>query len=502
MAWLRNLPIKMKLIAMMTINTGIAVVIMAICIAMNKAITERDTFKTELSNLAQVIGSRSTSALSFNDAPTAVENLNALAANQSIIYAAMYQQDGALFADFRSTGHSSDRFTTSRPVLKQKLDRLFLITLSDKMLIKQDIRLEGEKIGEINIIASLNTFYRNLVDYLTYVAFIGVACFGVSFIVSTRLHHLISEPVIELCHTTDLISKKNDYSIRLRERRYDEFGMLISGFNHLLEQIQNRDQALALYSTELQSQVAERTQELVESNQKRITWLENMARFLKHELKNSTVGIKTSLELMERHVTDKSLEVYLERVRRSLKFMNVLLTNISNASSLEASVYQESLSPLNFSDFIVSQLNEYHSIYPEFILTDQCEPGIVIKGNTDRLKQMFDKIISNAFEHCRPGTPIRISLSKIDAHAQLSICNDGVRLPENKEIIFDLFVSLRDAEHRKNDNLGLGLYLVKLIAESHDGRVFAEDLDEGEGAMFSVLIPLYYSEGEHPQDVI
>ena len=56
--------------------------------------------------------------------------------------------------------------------------------------------------------------------------------------------------------------------------------------------------------------------------------------------------------------------------------------------------------------------------------------------------------------------------------------------------MFELFVSLRHAERRDNDNLGLGLYIVKLIVEFHGGQVQAEDLPERRGAVFTVSLPL------------
>ncbi|MGH8628276.1 MAG: ATP-binding protein [Gammaproteobacteria bacterium] len=56
--------------------------------------------------------------------------------------------------------------------------------------------------------------------------------------------------------------------------------------------------------------------------------------------------------------------------------------------------------------------------------------------------------------------------------------------------MFELFVSMRDSKHRRTDNLGLGLYIVKLVAESHGGQVEVRDLEDKEGAIFSVTLPI------------
>lgn len=493
MAWLQNLRIKIKLIAMMMLTSSAAMLLMALAIAVNEAVTERDTLEKELATLAQVLGPRSNAALTFNDSRTASELLRGLRVKDNIVYAAIFQSDGTLFAEFKPSQQYLERLTANRSGLHRALLWFSSKKFSGTIRVSEDIMLESERIGEILIISNLDTFYTNLANYLGWVAVIGVVCVGVSLVVATRLHHLISNPVLDLHQVTNTISEKNDYALRIKANREDELGMLINSFNHMLEQIQIRDQELARYSIQLETEVAERTHELFEAKQRRIYWLENMARFLKHELKNASVGIKTSLELMERRSPDHTLDVYLSRAGKSLEFMNALLVSVSNASSLEASVYKESLNSLDFSKLISSQLEEYRSIYPDHTVLDQIDMDIHISGNDVRLKQMLDKLILNAFEHSKEGIAIQVSVLKNDSHVELSVTNEGVKLPEDRDRIFDLFVSLRDDEHRKSDNLGLGLYLVKLIAESHDGWVKAEDLKNKDGAVFTVTLPLIQS---------
>ena len=198
MARLQNLPIKMKLIAMMMITSSAALLLMALAIAVNEAITERDTLERELATLAQVIGSRSTGALTFNDSRTATENLISLQANNNIVYAAIFQQDGTLFAEFKPTHQSFDNFTAIRSGLNSALHWFFSKKFAGTIRVSKNILLEGERIGEILIISSLDTFYTSLANYLIWVAIIGTACFGVSLMVATRLHHLISNPVLDL----------------------------------------------------------------------------------------------------------------------------------------------------------------------------------------------------------------------------------------------------------------------------------------------------------------
>jgi len=487
---MRNLSIKAKLIVMMTITTGISMLFMAIIISINAVLVKHDSILTELSTLAEVIGSQSTGAIEFDDPNTAREHLNALSVKKNIIYAAIWLENGQIFAVYVPHANSYNGLQAPPNMFIKLLQQLSMGKLADTIKISKTIYFEGQSIGEIQIVSSLMPFYLHLINYFSRVSIIVLTCFILGLAVSARLHRLISSPIIKLNRATKKVSKDNAYWVRIPNHRNDELGNLIDSFNHMLEQIEMRNQQLADYSNQLEAQVEERTVELIQVNERRIQWLENMAGVLKHELKNSTVGIKSSLELIERRAQECSIDVYLNRAKKSLHYMAILLDSISNASSIEATVYKESLSPLNLTSFIKSQADEYRSYYPQYKLIDQCAPNITILGNENRLKQLLDKLVSNAFEHCYSNSPVLINVLKKDGWVELSIINEGISLPADKECIFDLFISLRDSEHKKSDSLGLGLYLVQLIAESHGGSVKAIDRKDKEGAIFTVKIPL------------
>lgn len=102
-------------------------------------------------------------------------------------------------------------------------------------------------------------------------------------------------------------------------------------------------------------------------------------------------------------------------------------------TGFEASIYKKSLNPLDFSILIGSQLEEYRSIYSDYTVLDRLEAGVHISGNVHRLKQMLDKLISNAFEHSKKGIAIQVSVLKNDSHVELSVVNEGIKLSEDKD---------------------------------------------------------------------
>lgn len=222
------------------------------------------------------------------------------------------------------------------------------------------------------------------------------------------------------------------------------------------------------------------------AEQRRIVWLENLARFLRHELKNPLIGIATSLELIQRRCPTEAIGAYLERARSSLAFMQHLLDGVGKVSSLEAAIHGASRQRLDLTALVRERSQDYRAMYPDRGLEQQGTEAAFITGNPDRLRQMLDKLIANAMEHTRPDSPVRIGVERAAERVRLVICDHGDPLPADRERIFELFVSERPRE----GNLGLGLYVVRLIAELHGGKVWATEPADGPGAVFTVELPL------------
>jgi signal transduction histidine kinase len=223
----------------------------------------------------------------------------------------------------------------------------------------------------------------------------------------------------------------------------------------------------------------------------RIDWLENLAHFLRHEVRNSVTGVRTSIDLLQRRVAaDERSAVYFDRARQGLKVIQRLLESASEASSLEASFLQDSIAPLDLRALVAAELDSQRGAHPEVVFARRLvETPMWVEGNPERLVQLLQNLLTNAVDHHRPGTPIRVALDRSGAWARLAVENQGSRLPAQGDAIFDLFASFR-AEKEASARRGFGLYLVRLIAERHGGSASAEDLPDGRGVRFEVCLPL------------
>ena len=482
-----TLSIKRKLILIMMITSCSAIILMAFLVVINQAVNGQRAIQQQLITLADVIGSTSTGALTFDDYPRGKEILKELELESNIIYAAIKYINGDHFADY---GELTLSFDFKSLQVTDDSTSIWETLFSNEIYVNRNIFLENEAIGKISIVSTLDELHNDLISYMIFVAMISSICFSLTFLICSRLQKVVSEPILNLQSTMDSVSKNKDYSLRVENKQENEFGALVDGFNHMLEQIQNRDTQLTEYRTHLEETIATRTLQLTNANKKRILWLETMARFLRHELKNSSVGIKTSLDLIERRTLEnQTIEVYLARARKSMVNMNALLKSAGDASDLEAALYKEGHKQLDLSLIVMEQLETYASIYPDVTFNTDCQKGVIVLGNETRLNQLLDKLISNAVEHSDQIAIIEIVVKQSNGKACLIVKNKGDELPKEKKSMFELFVSLRSPERQNNDNFGLGLYIVKLIAESHGGHVIAYDHTSEKGAVFEVILP-------------
>jgi signal transduction histidine kinase len=104
---------------------------------------------------------------------------------------------------------------------------------------------------------------------------------------------------------------------------------------------------------------------------------------------------------------------------------------------------------------------------------------------------MLDKLVANAVEF-RTGGEVELVLGIDGASARLTVANEGPPLPKDMEgRLFDSMVSVRGPGREDGGpHLGLGLYIVRLIAQFHDGRVAAANRPDGRGVAVTVILPL------------
>jgi len=250
MVFLPNKSMKFKLTAIMMAICTVVLLAATVAFLTYELISSRRTMVQDFSTLAKVIGTNCSAALVFDDPEAARETLSALIAEPHIISATIYSKTGDEFADYRPEKRQRSMPEEESGTAGQLIAQMATSGQggyefhTSHLHVFQTIRLDSETIGSVHLQAGLGRLYSRLARYSLICLAIMAACLAVAFFLAAMLRGMISRPILNLVKTMDIISREKDYGIRVTKESNDEIGTLIDGFNEMLAQIQERDEAL------------------------------------------------------------------------------------------------------------------------------------------------------------------------------------------------------------------------------------------------------------------
>ncbi len=218
--------------------------------------------------------------------------------------------------------------------------------------------------------------------------------------------------------------------------------------------------------------------------------LEKLAQRLSHELRTPIAVVRSSLDNLKLQAMPQDTGVYVTRAEGGLDRLETILTRMAEANRLEQAVRNEEREPFDAKAVLAGCVTGYTSAYKNctFEVSITEEP-ITLTGAPDLFAQMLDKLAANAADFATPGTPVSVTLQRIGNEAVLQFSNSGPPLPpEIADRLFDSMISVRKEASGDNPHLGLGLYIVRLIAEFHGGRATARNWEDGKGVCFEVRV--------------
>ena len=233
---------------------------------------------------------------------------------------------------------------------------------------------------------------------------------------------------------------------------------------------------------------------IVERLSQYTSYLENMSSRLSHELRTPVTVVRSSLENLSMLDSNDESKIYIERAEEGIKRLNLILTNMSEATRLEQMLQTSEKEKINLCHVIYGCVEGYKLAYPESVIeTELTEKPILINGVPEYFAQLLDKLIANVVEFSYSNEPIVVYCQGLRDHAVVKVSNAGPFLPEEmKDLVFDSMISIRPQEKQKQPHLGLGLHIARLIAEFHGGRISAENRTDQEGVVISLVVPLFY----------
>ena len=115
---------------------------------------------------------------------------------------------------------------------------------------------------------------------------------------------------------------------------------------------------------------------------------------------------------------------------------------------------------------------------------------LTVPGDSDRLRQVIDNLLSNVRAHTPPGTPAHVTLTRVNGSAAVVVADSGPGMTEEQTAhVFERFYRTDGSRTRASGGVGLGLSIVSAVTAAHGGSVSATS-KPGEGASFRIELPL------------
>ena len=229
-------------------------------------------------------------------------------------------------------------------------------------------------------------------------------------------------------------------------------------------------------------------------------FLENMPRTLRHEINNPLNALSTSLQNLENDPSPQDQQRYLNSAKRAVMRIGTIVQNLADAASLEEALEAEDFEVVDLLVLVQSYIANCRITHSNRSFEYKGTQNSVLSEVSDsRIEQVLDKLVDNAVDFSDEGSTITIGLTTDNNELTLFVTNYGPGIPTNKsDNIFDSMVSIRETDTRMH--FGMGLYVVRVIAEHHGGSVSAANLLGGNGVTVRIKLPLYKTRQEIPEN--
>ena len=219
-------------------------------------------------------------------------------------------------------------------------------------------------------------------------------------------------------------------------------------------------------------------------------YLRTLASKLSHELNTPLAIVRSSLDNLDHHELPEPARSYLSRARDGAERLGAIVRAMSEANRIERAIASAEAEDFDLRALVAGCTESYRTLAGgREVRLDLPAAAVPFHGAPDLIAQALDKLFDNACSFAPANGWIALSLQTDAGTATIRVANSGPLLhAAMQERLFDSLVSLRELGARDGGtpHLGLGLYVVRLVAELHRGAASASNLPAGEGVRFEL----------------
>jgi two-component system sensor histidine kinase ChvG len=298
---------------------------------------------------------------------------------------------------------------------------------------------------------------------------------GITVLLSILLASTIAGPVRRLAAAAERVRR----GVRHRRAEIPDFGERKDEIGHLARVLS--EMTSALY--------------------KRMEAIEGFAADVAHELKNPLTSLRSAVETLPIARTDEQRNRLLAVIKHDVRRLDRLITDISDASRLDAELAREGTEAVDLSRLLETvvaiaretRVADKRQIQLKLEYGRRGKDAFYVLGHDSRIGQVFNNLIDNALSFSPADGGVRISARREAQRIVVTVDDDGPGIrAENVDSIFERFYTDRPECDEFGQNSGLGLAITRQIVEAHRGSIRAENRlgAKGiEGARFTVTLP-------------
>ena len=233
---------------------------------------------------------------------------------------------------------------------------------------------------------------------------------------------------------------------------------------------------------------------MLERQKQYTAYLEDLRSRLSHEIRTPVAVVRSSLDNLRLQTIPTAAAVYLDRADEGLSRLVTIVQRMTEASRLEQTLATSDPETFDLTRVVTGCVGGYRLANPSkdiTLLIDEGAEALIVDGAPDLVAQLLDKLVENALDFARPGTPIVVRLTRGLGLGFLAVGNEGPPLTEEvSSRLFESMISSRPSDGTGRVHLGLGLTIVRAIADFHQAAVSATNRQDTTGVTFKVAFPL------------